>query len=287
MSLAGFSSVFTVDLEDWYQGIEIDIDHWEQYTPRIHNGMDPLLELLQDSNTKATFFILGFQAEQTPDLIRKIAGLGHDIASHGYSHRFVYQQTPAQFQTELRKSKAILEDICGQKVIGYRAPFFSITQESLWALDILLEEGFLYDSSLFPVKNYRYGIPGARREPHWLNTPAGNRIFEIPLSTVRLPAPKSRRGWNVPMSGGGYFRLYPYFLTRLLVKRLETENTGLVFYMHPWEYDPDHPRITFPRRLPQFTHYHNLRSSVEKTRKLLEEFSFTTIKDAYATSYTN
>jgi len=208
MSPSGFGNVFTVDLEDWYQGVEIDMDQWQQFTPRLHHGLTPLLELLQESKTKATFFILGYQAEKTPELIRQVAEEGHDIASHGYSHRFVYQQTPDQFRKELKKSKTILEDICGQEVIGYRAPFFSITSESLWALDILLEEGFQYDSSLFPVKNYRYGIAGASREPGWIDTPAGNKIYEIPLSTVRLPGPTSRWGRNVPMSGGGYLRLY-------------------------------------------------------------------------------
>ena len=287
MSATKNPHVFTVDLEDWYQGIEIDIDNWGEFTPRIRNGLDPLLDMLQESNTKATFFVLGFQAEKTPDLIRKIADLGHDIASHGYSHRFVYQQEPARFQAELRRSKVLLEDICGQPVTGYRAPFFSITQQSLWALDILLEEGFLYDSSLFPVNNYRYGIPGAKREAGWLMTPSGNRIFEIPLSTVRLPSAVANRGRNVPMSGGGYFRLYPYRLTHWLIKRLEAEKSGLVFYMHPWEYDPDHPRISFPRRFPQFTHYYNLHGTAEKTRKLLNDFSFTTVAKAYSSQYSS
>ena len=285
MSSARISHVFTVDLEDWYQGIEVDMDDWGEFIPRIHNGLDPLLDLLQESNTKATFFVLGYQAEKTPELIRKIADLGHDVASHGYSHRFVYKQEPAQFQAELKRSKDILEDICGRAVTGYRAPFFSITQQSLWAFDILLEEGFLYDSSLFPVKNYRYGIPGAKREAGWLTTPNGNSIFEIPLSTVRLPSTSVNWARNVPMSGGGYFRLYPYRLTHWLIERLELERASLVFYMHPWEYDPDHPKISFPRRFPEFTHYHNLRSTAEKTRKLLSDFSFTTIREAYSSQY--
>ncbi len=285
MTSTPFPHVFTIDLEDWYQGIEIDMREWGSFTSRIHKGVEPLLDLLQQANTTATFFILGYQAEKTPQLIRRISELGHDIASHGYSHRFVYQQTPAQFQQELRQSKQLLEDITGQAVVGYRAPYFSITKESLWALDILLEEGFLYDSSLFPVKNYRYGIPGAERKPGWLTTPDGNSLYEIPLSTVRFSAPGTHAGQNIPMSGGGYFRLYPYWLTRFLVRRLEAEKTGLVFYMHPWEYDAEHPRITFPRRFPQFTHYHNLESSVPKTEKLLKEFQFTSIEQSYRSQY--
>ncbi len=285
MNQQPFPNVFSVDLEDWYQGIEIDMNDWEQFAPRIRNGLDPLLDLLEESNTKATFFVLGYQAEKTPDIIRKLSEHGHDIASHGYSHRFVYQQTPQQFQSELRHSKQILEGICGKAVDGYRAPFFSITEQSLWAFDILLEEGFLYDSSVFPVTNYRYGIAAANREPGWLATEAGNTIYEIPLSTVRLPKPSLQWARNVPMCGGGYFRLYPYTLTKMLIKRIMAESQGLVFYMHPWEYDPDHPKVEFPRRMPKLTHYLNLRSCNRKTRNLLNDFDFTTIKDAYSEHY--
>jgi len=274
-----------VDLEDWYQGIEIDMDDWSQFPERIRCGVDPLLELLDEANTKATFFVLGYQAEKTPQLIKQIADSGHEIASHGYSHRFVYRQTPDEFRSELRKSKEILEDICGVQVEGYRAPFFSITQESLWALDVLLEEGFKYDSSLFPVKNYRYGLSGAGRHPGWIDTPAGNRIYEIPLSTVRMPKLLTKLSSNIPMSGGGYFRLYPYALTRMLIKRLHKEEMGLVFYMHPWEYDPDHPKVDFPRRFPKLTHYLNLKSSAAKTKKLLQDFKFETVKQVYASNY--
>lgn len=277
-----FQNTFSVDLEDWYQGIEIDMQDWGDYAPRIRKGLDPLLDLLDEANTKSTFFVLGYQAEQTPDIIRQISDAGHEIASHGYSHRFVYNQTPTQFRAELKNSKSLLEDISGQEVNGYRAPFFSITSESLWALDILLDEGFLYDSSLFPVRNYRYGIANATRKPGWFATPDNNRIYEIPLSTIPLPSILSSLESNVPMSGGGYFRLYPYALTRFLVNRLSKENLGLVFYMHPWEYDANHPKIKFPRRFPQFTHYLNLKSTHQKTRKLLSEFEFTTIEDAYS-----
>ncbi len=280
-------NIFSVDLEDWYQGIEIDMQHWEQFAPRIREGLDRLLDLLAASNTKATFFVLGYQAEKTPDIIRQLKEQGHDIASHGYSHRFVYQQTPKEFQTELRKSKQILEDLCGVAIEGYRAPYFSITAQSRWALDILLDEGFLYDSSLFPINNYRYGMPGANRAPGWLRTDAGNHIYEIPLSTVQLPKPGLKWARNLPMSGGGYFRLYPYALSALLIKRLMSENQGLVFYMHPWEYDPAHPRVSFKRRLPKLTHYLHLRSTANKTRKLLADFEFTTIKDAYSECYQN
>jgi polysaccharide deacetylase family protein (PEP-CTERM system associated) len=266
---------FTVDLEDWYQGLEIDIDEWDRFAPRVERGLAVLLDLLAEAGVRATFFVLGYQAERTPTLIREIAARGHEIASHGWTHRFVYRIGRDAFRDELRRSKAVLEDIVGAPVEGSRAPFFSITSQSLWALDVLVEEGFRYDSSVFPVLSYRYGIPGARRSAGPLTTPSGANLFEIPLSTCRLP------GVNVPISGGGYFRLYPYALTRALARRLHREGLPLVFYVHPWEYDVDHPRVAVPRAVPGFTHYHNLRSMAPKTRQLLREHRFMTLRDAY------
>jgi polysaccharide deacetylase family protein (PEP-CTERM system associated) len=224
--------VFSVDLEDWYQGLEIDMDQWGRYPARIETGLEVLLELLDQAGVRATFFVLGWQAERTPHLVPRLAAMGHEIASHGYSHRFVYQQGPEQFRAELRRSKRILEDQARAPVLGYRAPFFSITQDALWALDILAEEGIVYDSSVFPTHNYRYGIPEAVRQPSWIRTPSGLRVFEVPLSTVRVPGPASALGVNLPLGGGGYFRLYPYSLTRALGRRLlQHENHGLVFYV--------------------------------------------------------
>ena len=272
--------MFTVDLEDWYQGLEIDMDDWKGFVSRIEIGVQKLLDLLEETDTSATFFILGYQAEQTPHLIRDIFERGHEISSHGYSHRFVYRQRPEDFRAELCRSREVLQDITGAPVFGYRAPFFSITAESLWALDILVEEGFEYDSSVFPIMNYRYGIPGESRTPGWLITDAGNRIFEIPLSTIRLPH-RTLPGLNIPLTGGGYFRLYPYRLTRSLIRLLIRGGEHLVFYVHPWEYDPDHPRIDMPRRVPKFTHYHNLKSMSRKTAQLLRDHRFGTIKDVF------
>lgn len=276
---------FTVDLEDWYQGLEIGSERWGSYAPRLARGLGPLLDLLDEAGVRGTFFVLGFQAAQTPDLIRAVAARGHEIASHGYSHEFVYRQTPAAFRDELRRSRALLEDLVGAPVIGFRAPFFSITAASTWAFDVLAEEGFVYDSSVFPVHNYRYGIPGATRRPGPLRTPSGHFLFEIPLSTLRLPHREARRGFNVPLSGGGYFRLYPYRLTRALVQRLIAGGEDLVFYVHPWEYDPDHPRVEMPRRVPRFTHYHNLGSMADKTRRLLRDFRFGPLGAIYGSRF--
>jgi polysaccharide deacetylase family protein (PEP-CTERM system associated) len=268
--------VFTVDLEDWYQGLEIDMDEWDRFSPRVERGLDVLLELLEASGTHATFFVLGYQAERAPGLVARVAAAGHEIASHGWSHRFVYRIGADAFRQELRRSKALLEDVTGSPIDGFRAPFFSITRDARWALDVLVEEGFRYDSSIFPVANYRYGDPSARRDPGPVVAPSGATLLEVPLSTVRL----SRL--SVPMSGGGYFRLYPYALTKTMIRLLHRGGLPLVFYVHPWEYDVEHPRIPMPRRVARFTHYHNLASMQPKTQKLLRDFQFTTVRDAYA-----
>ena len=280
-------NVFSVDLEDWYQGLEIDMDQWNHYPSRIETGLEVLLELLDQAGVRATFFVLGWQAERSPHLVPRIAALGHEIASHGYSHRFVYRQGPEQFRNELRRSKQVLEDQSGAPVLGYRAPFFSITKDALWALDILLEEGIVYDSSVFPTHNYRYGMPEAVRQPSWMRTPSGGRMFEVPLSTVRVPGPESAFGVNVPLGGGGYFRLYPYSLTRALGRHLlQNESHGLVFYVHPWEFDTAQPRVRVPRQLAGFTHYHRLDSTAEKTRQLLADFAFVPMREAFADEFT-
>jgi polysaccharide deacetylase family protein (PEP-CTERM system associated) len=273
--------VFTVDVEDWYQGLALDPAEWPRFAPRLQTGLSRLLALLDEAGVRATFFVVGWQAERTPELVRTMAAHGHEIACHGYSHHFVYQQTPAAFREEVRRSRAVLEAIIGHPVVGFRAPFFSITADSLWALDVLVEEGFRYDSSIFPVWNYRYGIPRAARQPGLVTAPAGGRLFEVPLSTVRLPGDGSL-GVNVPVSGGAYFRLYPYRLTQALVKRLERGGERLVFYAHPWEYDPEHPRIRLPRFIPHVTHYMNLDTMAARTRQLLADFRFVPVREAYA-----
>lgn len=283
MTDTAIPNVFSVDVEDWYQGLEFDMDDWGPFAPRMNAGLDVLLDLLDQAGVQATFFVLGWQAERTTDLVPRLAARGHEIASHGYSHRFVYRQTPEVFRHELRRSIDVLEQQSGQQVIGYRAPFFSITAEALWALDVLVEEGIRYDSSIFPTLNYRYGIPGADRYPSWIRTPSGAPLFEIPLSTVRVPSAGAARGVNLPLGGGGYFRLYPYAATRGLARHLRNrEHRGLIFYVHPWEYDPDHPHVKMPRRVPEITHYLNLRSTAGKTRRLLADFEFTTMARAFS-----
>ena len=206
-------------------------------------------------------------AERHPALVRTIAGRGHELASHGYAHRLVYDQTPEIFRDDVRKAKAIIEDASGRRVNGYRAPSFSVTKQSLWALDVLLEEGYRYDASIFPVRHDRYGIPDAHRWPHAM-TRAGGSLFEVPGSTVRLG------GHNLPVAGGGYFRILPYAWTRWGIRRVNrVEGQPAVFYLHPWEIDPRQPRLP-ASVLGRFRHYRNLHRTEARLRSLMRDFSF-------------
>ena len=267
-----FVNAFTVDFEDWYQGIEIDSTEWNSFKDRIEIEADLILNILAKNKIKATFFVLGYVAEHYPHLARTIQEQGHEIGTHGYSHAFIYQQSREPFATELRRSLQLLEDICGTKVKCHRAPFFSITENSLWVLDILMKEGITCDSSIFPVHNYRYGIPDAPRGPYYIQL-NGKKLLEIPISTCAFC------GKNIPMAGGAYFRIFPYWLTKRLIQRVNKQGYPVIFYIHPWELDSDHPRIRLPRRIAA-THYYNLKSTEPKLEKLLKDFQFTTMEDA-------
>jgi polysaccharide deacetylase family protein (PEP-CTERM system associated) len=270
------ANAMSVDVEDYFHvaalADAISRDDWDSMNARVDTNTCRLLDLFEATDTNATFFVLGWVAERHPTLVREIHERGHEIACHGYSHKLVYEQSPEEFRDETRKSRRILEDITGQSVEGYRAASYSITPQSLWALDILCEEGFVYDSSIFPVRHDLYGMPGAKRFPHMLGTPGGAEIAEFPPSTARL------FGQNVPAAGGGYFRLYPYALSRWLIRRVnETERQPTVFYLHPWEVDPDQPRVDVGWR-SRFRHYNNLRKCEARLGRLLEDFRFTTVK---------
>ena len=215
-------------------------------------------------------------AEHYPQLVRDIGARGHEVACHGLSHRLVYEQSPQEFREETLRSKKVLKDITGAAVLGYRAASYSIVRDSLWALDILVELGFCYDSSIFPVTHDRYGIPDAERVPHRLSTPGRKVIVEWPLSTARIA------GFRLPVSGGGYFRLLPYRVTRWgLASINRREQRPFVFYLHPWEIDPGQPRVS-ASWLSQFRHYTNLEKCEERLRRLLGEFQFGTAKDGLA-----
>jgi polysaccharide deacetylase family protein (PEP-CTERM system associated) len=228
-----------------------------------------LLVLFDSVGVKATFFVLGWVAERCPGIVREIADRGHEVACHGFSHQLVYNQTPEEFREETLRSKQLLEEIAQVPVRGYRAASYSITNDSMWALDILAEAGFKYDSSIFPVRHDRYGIPGACEEPHVLNTSKGSELIEFPLSVAKV------LGYNLPIAGGGYFRLYPYALTRAGLKQVNSRGQPFIFYLHPWEIDPEQPRIE-AGMLSRFRHYNNLDKCESRLRRLMEDFTFCT-----------
>jgi polysaccharide deacetylase family protein (PEP-CTERM system associated) len=265
-------NAFTVDLEDWYQGIEIPFGEWGRFESRIRASTERLLELLAAHQVRATFFVLGYNVPHIQSLLRTIAAAGHEIGTHGLCHTFIYRQDRATFRNELVRAKAETEDVVQRPIVSHRAPYFSITKDSLWALEVLAELGFRYDSSIFPVQNYRYGIPGSPRGLYQIGLPGETSLYEFPVSTVRAFG----RAW--PCSGGAYFRIYPYALTRRNIEALNREGLPANFYIHPWELDPDHPRIPLPRRV-SLSHYFHLESTVPKLKRLLGDFRFGTLQE--------
>ena len=268
----------TFDIEEHFQVSAFDSPmrrrHWDQFESRVERNTEKLLELLATEQIRATFFVLGWVAERHADLVRRIARQGHEVASHGYAHELVTTQTSAQFRDDVREAKAILEDLIGESVLGYRAPSFTITPDTLWAFNILVEEGYVYDSSVVPISrglHDRYGMPGADPWVHEVATEAGV-IWEVPPSTVSLG------GFRIPIAGGGYFRLFPYCLLRHLLGRVQTQGQPLVMYLHPWELDPDQPRMN-GSRLSRFRQYVNLHKTEERLVSLLHEFAFGPIRE--------
>lgn len=264
-------NALTVDFEDWYQGLEIPLERWDGYEDRLAVSGRRLLRLFAEAGVRGTFFVLGVVAERCPELVGEIAAGGHEVATHGWSHAFVYRMTPGRFREELRRSIQLLEEISGQKIVGHRAPYFSITRESLWALEILAEMGLRYDSSIFPVRNYRYGIENAPRWPYPVATGAGT-LMEFPITAWRV------LGRNLPVAGGAYFRLYPYALTRTAFRRINAAGEPVAFYVHPWEIDPGQPRLPLSRRIA-LTHYANLGATERRLRRLLRDFRFAPMRE--------
>lgn len=271
---SGVLNALTIDVEDYFHvaalAPSIDRRDWERCESRVERNTQRLLQLFAEHQLQATFFVLGWVAERLPGLVREIAAAGHEIASHGYSHELVYRQTPEVFRQETRRSKELLEDQVQRPVIGYRAASYSITQQSIWALDILAELGFVWDSSIFPVRHDRYGMPQAPRWPHRLQTPAGHSLVEFPLSTWQLG------GYRLPIAGGGYFRLYPYPVSRAGLASINRAGQPFIFYLHPWEIDPEQPRVK-ASWLSSFRHYNNLDQCEPRLRRLLGDFRFTTV----------
>ena len=272
MNDAQITNALTIDFEDWYQGLEIPYKDWAGFEDRIVAVGRRLLKLLDEAKVKATFFVLGYIAEQHPEIISEIAEAGHEVGTHGYSHALIYQQTPELFREELTRAVGTLHELTGQQVLGHRAPFFSITKQSLWALDILSDLGIRYDSSIFPVVNYRYGIPDAPRWPYEIHS-NGRTLTEFPVSTWQI------WGKNLPIAGGAYFRIYPYAVTKWGLRAINRESRPFAFYVHPWEIDPDHPRIRVARRVAGLTHYFNLGATERRLRLLLRDFKFAPMRE--------
>jgi polysaccharide deacetylase family protein (PEP-CTERM system associated) len=265
-------NALTVDVEDYFHveafASRISPDDWHTFELRVERNVNLILEILTKHGSCATFFILGWVAKRLPRLTREIADAGHEIGCHGHLHRHVHKQTPEQFRLDVRAARQCLMDQTQKPVYCYRAPSFSITKSTLWALDILAEEGFKIDSSIFPVRHDLYGMPDSDRFPHWRS-----QIFEFPPTTIR------RAGNNFGVAGGGYLRLLPYGITRWAIREVnETEGQPAMVYFHPWELDPEQPRISAPLR-SRLRHYTNLGGMREKIERLLKDFRFSTVSE--------
>ncbi len=269
-------NIFTIDTEDWFHANYEDglFDNSGLQRSTVEQNVDVYLELFDQYHVKATFFVLGFVAQEHPELLRRIAEQGHEIASHGYGHQLVYKQSPREFREDIRRGKGLIEEIIGQPVCGYRAPSWSITRKSLWALSILEEEGFRYDSSIFPFENFLYGIKDAPRFPYRPEQyQPGSTLLEIPPSTIEC------LGQTLPFSGGFYFRAMPAAVIARFTRMVNRQEQPAVFYLHPREIDPEQPRLVLQPR-DALIHYYGIRSCRKKLVKILQQFAFTSIRDA-------
>lgn len=266
---AEITNALTIDVEDYFQvsalAPHFPRQEWDAVPCRVEQNVDLILSLLQEGDAKATFFTLGWVAERYPHLVRRIADAGHEVASHGYGHERASAQTPEAFLADISLAKAVLEDIVGEPVKGYRAPSFSIGKSNLWAHECIARAGYSYSSSVYPVKHDHYGIPDAPRFPYRLES----GLMEIPVTTMRL------LGRNWPAGGGGYFRLLPYAVSRWQIAKVnEDDRRPAIFYFHPWEVDPEQPRVPEATAKTRFRHYVNLDRTAERLRRLLADFSW-------------
>ena len=270
-------SIISVDVEDYFH-VEafarvVDRNNWGAYASRVERNTELILDLFDERQIKGTFFILGWVAERYPKLVRRITERGHEPACHSYWHRLIYKLTPEEFREDTQRAKNCIEQAAATPIYGYRAPSFSITGRSVWALDVLAELGFRYDSSVFPVKHDTYGVPDAPRRPFRIETPFGP-IVEFPMATFRFGT-----GPNLPIAGGGYLRMLPFSYTRMGVRRAWSEGLPVVSYIHPWEIDPEQPRIDAPLK-SRMRHYTNLGKTEARLRKLLALGEFKSFRDS-------
>ena len=270
-------NALTFDIEEYFQ-VEafktvVGFADWDGFPSRVSLQTHRLLDLLESRSITATFFVLGWVAERQSALLQEIHGRGHEVACHGQAHQVISAMTPDEVRADVRRAKQTIEDAIGAPIFGYRAPTFSVVRQTLWALDILAEEGFTYDSSIFPIHHDRYGIPDAYRFPHQIQLNGGGHIVEFPMTTVAFA------GQRLPLCGGGYFRLLPYAAIRTGLRHLNRhEKQPAIVYIHPWEIDPDQPRLPV-RGLNRFRHYVNLRRTAGKLERLLDDFSFGPARD--------
>ena len=271
-------NALTIDVEDYFQ-VEafsslVRYEDWDSYTPRVEQNVSRILDMLEKHQTTATFFVLGWIAQKFPSLVAKIAAAGHEVGCHGFAHQRIHKQTPEEFRLDIRQARQRLMDQVQKPVTSYRAPSFSVVKETMWAMDILAEEGFTLDSSMFPVRHDLYGIADGQRFPHWIRTASGQMIFEFPPSTLR----RWNNNWGV--GGGGYLRFTPYPITQWAIRSInQVEKQPAMVYFHPWEIDPQQPQIAASRR-STLRHYTNLSTTEMKINQLLRDFQFTTITGA-------
>jgi polysaccharide deacetylase family protein (PEP-CTERM system associated) len=274
--VGGIVNALTIDVEDYFQvsalAPYVERGKWDDMPCRVERNVGRLLALLDKHGARATFFTLGWVAERYPALVRSIVAGGHELASHGYGHLRASDQTPEQFAEDIGRAKNILEDIGGVAVVGYRAPSFSISDQNLWAFDVIAEAGYEYSSSVYPVQHDHYGMPNAPRFPYRLK----NGLLEIPVTTTRL------FGRNLPAGGGGYFRLVPYALSRWVIRRVNAiDGKPAIFYTHPWEIDPEQPRVGAVGLKTRFRHYVNLHRTEGRIDRLLSDFRWDTVRRAF------
>jgi polysaccharide deacetylase family protein (PEP-CTERM system associated) len=273
-------NALTVDVEDWFQvqafaGI-FDRSVWDGLERRVEANTDRILAMFDAARVHGTFFTLGWVAERHPALVRRIVAAGHELASHGYWHRLVHEQTPEAFAEDAGAARRLLEDVGGVPVLGYRAPTFSINQRNPWAFEVLEAAGYRYSSSIYPIRHDLYGMPDAPRFPY---RPGAGRLVELPMTAARLG------GRNVPCAGGGYFRLLPYPVFRALLRRFNADEASPgMFYTHPWEIDAAQPRVAAAPRMARFRHYINLGRTQGRLERLLRDFSWGRVDRVFASA---
>ena len=268
-------NAMSIDLEDWFcvhnMSQAISREDWNKCEMRVVANTRRILELLAAHKTEATFFTLGWIAEQVPELVREIEAAGHEIATHGYSHTLLTEMTPESFEADLKKALLVTQRCINQAIVGFRAPSFTVTGRTLWAVDVLTRNGILYDSSIFPVGFHPdYGMPDVSLSVYRHNA---SSLVEFPMSCAEV------MGSRIPCSGGGYFRILPYAITKRLLERCNAQGRPVIFYIHPWEIDPGQPRVKLPM-FKRFRHYYNLDKTMGRLERLLNDFEFTSVRRA-------